>query len=86
MRTLFAVALALLSATAQAQYPNRAVRVIVAAQTGGPDIVARVVAAELLRELPRDDARHDVRAAGLRRDHHAHRAVRVLGVRSRGYQ
>jgi tripartite-type tricarboxylate transporter receptor subunit TctC len=47
MRTLLAVVLALLSAAAQAQYPNRAVRVIVAAQTGGPDIVARVVAAEL---------------------------------------
>jgi tripartite-type tricarboxylate transporter receptor subunit TctC len=47
MRTLLAVVLALLSAVAQAQYPNRAVRVIVAAQTGGPDIVARVVAAEL---------------------------------------
>ena len=51
MRAFFAVALALLSATAQAQYPNRAVRVIVAAQTGGPDIVARVVAAELQAQM-----------------------------------
>jgi tripartite-type tricarboxylate transporter receptor subunit TctC len=51
MRILFASALALLSATAQAQYPNRAVRVIVAAQTGGPDIVARVVAAELQAQM-----------------------------------
>jgi len=51
MKILFAVALSLLSATAQAQYPNRAVRVIVAAQTGGPDIVARVVAAELQAQM-----------------------------------
>ena len=51
MRTLFAVALALASIAAQAQYPNRAVRVVVAAQTGGPDIVARVVAAELQAQM-----------------------------------
>ena len=51
MKTLFAIVLALLSAAAQAQYPNRAVRVIVAAQTGGPDIVARVVAAELQAQM-----------------------------------
>jgi len=52
MKTLFAIALALLTAAAQAQnYPNRAVRVIVAAQTGGPDIVARVVAAELQAQM-----------------------------------
>ena len=51
MRTLLAVLLALAAAAAQAQYPNRAVRVIVAAQTGGPDIVARVVAAELQAQM-----------------------------------
>jgi tripartite-type tricarboxylate transporter receptor subunit TctC len=51
MRTLFALALALACCAAQAQYPNRAVRVIVAAQTGGPDIVARVVAAELQAQM-----------------------------------
>ena len=51
MRTLLALALAVASAAAQAQYPNRAVRVIVAAQTGGPDIVARVVAAELQAQM-----------------------------------
>jgi tripartite-type tricarboxylate transporter receptor subunit TctC len=51
MRTLLAVVLAVVSAAAHAQYPNRAVRVIVAAQTGGPDIVARVVAAELQAQM-----------------------------------
>jgi len=51
MRRFLAVALTLLSAAAHAQYPNRAVRVIVAAQTGGPDIVARVVAAELQAQM-----------------------------------
>ena len=39
-------------AWAQAQnYPNRPVRVVVAAQTGGPDTVARVVAAQLQQQL-----------------------------------
>ena len=51
MKTLLALALTFVSAAAQAQYPNRAVRVIVAAQTGGPDIVARVVAAELQAQM-----------------------------------
>ncbi len=51
MKTLLAAALALVSAAVQAQYPNRAVRVVVAAQTGGPDIVARVVAAELQTQM-----------------------------------
>ena len=51
MRTLLAALLALAAAAAQAQYPNRAVRVIVAAQTGGPDIVARVVSAELQAQM-----------------------------------
>jgi tripartite-type tricarboxylate transporter receptor subunit TctC len=51
MKTLLALALAVAAAAAQAQYPNRAVRVIVAAQTGGPDIVARVVAAELQAQM-----------------------------------
>ena len=40
--------LALAAATAFGQgYPSRPVRVIVPAATGGPDIVARVIAAEL---------------------------------------
>ncbi|MFN2644269.1 MAG: Bug family tripartite tricarboxylate transporter substrate binding protein, partial [Burkholderiales bacterium] len=39
-------------ASAEAQnYPNRPVRVVVAAQTGGPDTVARVVAAQLQSQL-----------------------------------
>src|ERR1043165_2244026 len=51
MRTLLAVVLALVSAATHAQYPKRPVRVVVAAQTGGPDIVARVVAAELQAQM-----------------------------------
>ena len=44
--------LALVAATAFGQtYPNRAVRVVVPAATGGPDIVARVVAAQLQAQL-----------------------------------
>jgi tripartite-type tricarboxylate transporter receptor subunit TctC len=52
MKKLFALALACFAATAWAQsYPTRPVRVIVPAATGGPDIVARVVAAELSQQL-----------------------------------
>jgi tripartite-type tricarboxylate transporter receptor subunit TctC len=48
MKRLLALSLAAVCLSAGAQnYPNRAVRVVVAAQTGGPDIVARIVAAEL---------------------------------------
>ena len=43
-------ALTVVHAWAQA-YPNRPVRVVVAAATGGPDIVARIVAAELTTQL-----------------------------------
>jgi tripartite-type tricarboxylate transporter receptor subunit TctC len=43
-------ALVALEASAQA-YPNRPVRIVVAAATGGPDIVARIVAAELSTQL-----------------------------------
>ncbi|HET7366583.1 MAG TPA: tripartite tricarboxylate transporter substrate binding protein [Burkholderiales bacterium] len=55
-RSQWAVALAALAiagaAWAQAQnYPNRPVRVVVAAATGGPDIVARVIAARLQEQL-----------------------------------
>jgi tripartite-type tricarboxylate transporter receptor subunit TctC len=45
LATLFAI-----QAWAQA-YPNRPVRVVVAAATGGPDIVARIVSAELTNQL-----------------------------------
>lgn len=44
------LALACLPAWAQG-YPSKAVRVVVAAQTGGPDTVARVVAAQLQQQL-----------------------------------
>jgi tripartite-type tricarboxylate transporter receptor subunit TctC len=45
LAVLFAI-----QAWAQA-YPNRPVRVVVAAATGGPDIVARIVSAELTNQL-----------------------------------
>jgi tripartite-type tricarboxylate transporter receptor subunit TctC len=51
MKKLLALALLAACFCAHAQYPNRAVRVVVAAQTGGPDIVARVVAAELQQQM-----------------------------------
>ena len=52
MKKLLLLALAAACVSAHAQgYPNRAVRVVVAAQTGGPDIVARVVAAELQAQM-----------------------------------
>ena len=55
MRRTMVAALALCASTlawSQAQnYPNRPVRVVVAAQTGGPDTVARVIAAQLQQQL-----------------------------------
>src|SRR5437868_15346955 len=52
MRFFVAVAAALLSSAVFSQnYPTRPVRVVVAAQTGGPDTVARVVAAQLQEQL-----------------------------------
>ena len=52
MKKFLLLVLALASAPAVAQnYPTRPVRVIVAAQTGGPDIVARIVAAQLQVQL-----------------------------------
>jgi tripartite-type tricarboxylate transporter receptor subunit TctC len=46
------VVAALVSVSAWAQtYPNKPVRVVVAAATGGPDIVARIVSAELTNQL-----------------------------------
>jgi tripartite-type tricarboxylate transporter receptor subunit TctC len=55
MRRTIVAALALCASTlawSQAQnYPNRPVRVVVAAQTGGPDTVARVIAAQLQQQL-----------------------------------
>jgi len=53
-RLLAAAAALCVSAAAWAQaqnYPNRPVRVVVAAATGGPDIVARVVMAQLQEQL-----------------------------------
>ena len=47
----FIVALTALGTAWSQSYPNRAVRIIVPAGTGGPDIVARVVAAELQTQL-----------------------------------
>ena len=44
------VSLVAVQASAQS-YPNRPVRVVVAAATGGPDIVARIVSAELTTQL-----------------------------------
>ena len=52
MRRILTLAVVLVATAASAQnYPNRPVRVIVPAGTGGPDIVARVVAAELQAQL-----------------------------------
>jgi tripartite-type tricarboxylate transporter receptor subunit TctC len=49
---IFAAVLVILAGTAWSQgYPSRPVRIIVPAGTGGPDIVARVVAAELQAQL-----------------------------------
>ena len=52
MKKVLLIALALACTPAAAQnYPTRAVRVVVAAQTGGPDLVARIVAAQLQAQL-----------------------------------
>ncbi len=52
LRTIVVLATALLMTSAWGQtYPSRPVRIIVPAATGGPDIVARVVAAQLQAQL-----------------------------------
>ena len=52
MRRWTAAVLACIALGAQAQsYPTKPVRVVVAAQTGGPDTVARIVAAALQEQL-----------------------------------
>jgi len=52
MRKIFAVALLVVATAAWGQnYPTRAVRIIVPAGTGGPDIVARVVGAQMSEQL-----------------------------------
>jgi tripartite-type tricarboxylate transporter receptor subunit TctC len=53
MSRWIALVVACVAATAaQAQtYPNKPVRLVVAAQTGGPDTVARIVAAQLQQQL-----------------------------------
>jgi tripartite-type tricarboxylate transporter receptor subunit TctC len=47
----FSLASALATAALAQSYPNRPVRVVVAAATGGPDTVARVVGAQLQQQL-----------------------------------
>src|SRR4026209_1573162 len=51
MTRITAILFLLIATAAHAQYPNRAGRVVVAAQTGGPGIGARVVAGQLAQQL-----------------------------------